>query len=271
MALRYLAATVGLLLFWAPGCNRGEDGGKLSPAEREKLKTELKAEIAAELEPKLKRELLRVMLDRKTVLADAGKRDRSAVDVPEADPAAPVRLPRERPAEEAAVDAPRAAAAPVEVPPIEEPTPEPADEPATEPTEAPALPVAEEPAAEPGEPGIEPSDVEIVQLVIGDGLDREKRVPLNPGRTFSADSGKLYAYVIAKNPGEETKLTIEWLLGGPTGKVMSRIALRVGHSTRGWRTWSTLRISSKSVGSWHVRVLDAAGAVVGKTSFRVTN
>ena len=243
-----LAVAASLLL---TGCNAPEKLDK--EALRAELKAELKAEILAELRsqeppPARPRPEPRVADDEPDLPADLpGAREPATprADEPVREPAKPTE-----PAVDEPVDDPLADAPPSEPAEPAEPADEPkADEPA----------VAEDPA----EPSSK-SELTLMTLDIAKGIDRDTRTPVEPGKVFSQNDDKLYAYAIVKNPGEPTTVSIEWLHGDD---VKSRLELKVGHSVRGWRTWSTAR--AKRPGKWSVRVSDESGALVGATHFEV--
>ncbi|MBU2567116.1 DUF2914 domain-containing protein [Patescibacteria group bacterium] len=81
-----------------------------------------------------------------------------------------------------------------------------------------------------------------------DALVLNGRVPL--------DGAPVYAVIEVFNKGAARDLTMVWRRDG---RVMHRYTLTVGRSP-GWHTWSLLRATRASRGSWVISVEDASGA-----------
>lgn len=231
--------------FAACKADEGPAQSGLSKKERAELKKEIKDELTQEIRDDLKRELLRELVPpSRTILAKGDKPARDAVPLPSANPSKPVdadRPTRDRPV------------------PVEEKAPRVADPPEVRPTDSP------EPPPMPSAPD---ADMELTRIQVAEAV--EKRAPVNPGGRFKVSIGKLWAFAIVKNRADDAKIVFEWVQGGRDGRVRSRAKLKVGHSTRGWRTWATMNVGPRSAGKWHVRVLDPNGRVLGGADFTLT-
>ena len=171
-------------------------------------------------------------------------------------------------------------------PPTVEPEPEPEPEPVLEPdvVEAPAEDVVEAPVEADVEPElgftpappVEPKDgkdpVEptliLTRAAVAPSIDRESREPVDSGTHFDASVGKLYAFMIFKNPTEEEqRVTVVW---NKDGKELSRLDdLKVGPKASRWRTWANITINERRRGDWAVEVLGPADALLGTLRFKV--
>ena len=110
------------------------------------------------------------------------------------------------------------------------------------------------------------SDLTVVEFVVAVGVDREERVPVEPGTRFKLSAGNIYAYAVVKNPGEPTQVGIEWVRGD---EVKSRLYLKVGKSLSGWRTWSGIKLESDFAGKWVARVKESRGNLITSVPFVV--
>jgi len=291
-----LAAALSLLLVLVACGKSGDDAGpsrevikfelrkELRPELKRELKTELKQELRVELKAELKGELKaelkhEIIADFRAARGAVAKApaavvvrptvaSKPAVAAPAA--AAPVAQPGQP---QPAPPKPEVAAAAVQIPPgspageiaLPAPTPAPTPPPATPPTAA-APAAAKDPAAA-AKPEAKASEVVILKLQVAKTIDREKRLPVGVAKAFDvAQVNKVYAYVIAKNLAGDDKVTVEWSFGG---NVVSRIQLRVGPSTLGWRTWSSARLTPTRKGKWTVRILssDAKPKQLAQTAF----
>ena len=262
-------AVLLLVLGVAGGCNRKPARQELDGATRDALKAEIKKELKAELTRELLRELMRAPVARPEVAAGPAPAPANRPVVrnpyPQPDRSPQPVAPRPEPA--------RPVAPPPKAPePVAEPDPEPRPEPKPEPKPEPSKPSPAPPADDDGGVGgvsegvVAAGRVDVTQFVVAKDLDRSKREPDGVATTFEGGLPHLYAYVVAKNAGEDTKVTIEWVQGA---NVRSRIALKVGHSTRGWRTWSKLRLPKRSSGKWTVMVRDENNQIVARSTFTV--
>ncbi|MBT9558085.1 MAG: DUF2914 domain-containing protein [Myxococcales bacterium] len=288
-------ATFALLVCGAVACGKKEGDasapGEAAPANEAALREEIKAELKAELLAELAREKAggaeaaaaeaEPESDSRVVTGRLGGHegahvpaDEALADEPEpppirpapmqADPPAgadePVDEPAplvKRPVDDEFVDEPAGGAAPVkrDTPPLR-------DDPRRElpPGRAPF------PESDPTEATASVSDLTVVEFVVAEGVDREQRVPVEPGTRFKLSAGKIYAYAVVKNPGEPTQVGIEWVRGD---EVKSRLYLKVGKSLSGWRTWSSLKLESDFAGKWTARLVDSRGNLIKNIPFVV--
>ena len=259
------------------GCSRAPaPGAGGDPEAMAKLKAEIKGELKSELKAELIDELGKLPLrdgPRTTVAAvEPGEDAPNAPDEPAAPPvvAPPAAAePEARPAPEPPAPTPPEPLAakpeprPQDEPPIrsEADRPKPKSEPEAEPEPAP-FPKGQDEGA-----SIELGRIQVVRFEVARAIDRENREPTDAGHVFDfADTPLLYGYLVAKNEGEDSKAIIEWLHGGET---RCRLELKVGHSTRGWRTWASCKLNAKWIGPWTARVLDEAGKIVAKSAFKL--
>jgi len=147
--------------------------------------------------------------------------------------------------------------------------------------EPPPEDVADEPAATDGEqelgflPAPLPEDDEdseptliLSRAAVAPSINRETREPVDPGTVFDASVGKLYAFMVFKNPTEEQhQVTVVWM---KDGEELSRLAdLKVGPKASRWRTWAYVTINERRRGDWAVKVLGPADELLGTVRFRV--
>jgi hypothetical protein len=245
MVLPGVACALCLSVF-VSGCWGGDETS--AATERAELKRAIKEELHLELKREIKDELLSEIKRLRSPLAPSPVDPRRPVRGGRAVTRTPDPEPLRRPI------APR--------PEVGDPS-EPNEETDEMPIE-PATPEVDDPA-DPEQPETSDSLIEITRLAVSTGV--ENRVPTGVSSAFrAAEAPKLYAFVVAKNPGEDSKVTIEWVFRGDK---VSSLELKVGHSTRGWRTWATTRITPKLVGNWTVRILDPAGKLLKSTAFSV--
>lgn len=253
-----------LLTAFAIGCGRGSEGGTLSPEEMAKLKAEVKAEVKAELADEWKAELKGQLL--------AGLRDDLRASPPPPEPLMPASDEGDEPASEPVEAPPKLPPPATAGQPVVEAPPEPVAPPVDPPIRAdgetrPARQPPEAPEAAAPDAPVVRGRLDVMTFVVAKGIDRETRTPTDPGTQFDiADTPVVFGYLVAKNEGDDTTGTIEWLQGG---EVRCRLELKIGRSTRGWRTWSSCRLNPKWVGSWIARVLDSDGKVVARAGFTV--
>jgi hypothetical protein len=89
------------------------------------------------------------------------------------------------------------------------------------------------------------------------------RKPLETGQTFTADGGRIYAFLNLFNKGEQRQLKVVWRRGE---KVFHQAALRVGRGPS-WRTWAFVDARASLKGSWRVTVLDEGGRELAGRAF----
>jgi len=106
------------------------------------------------------------------------------------------------------------------------------------------------------------------RAAVAPSINRETREPVDPGTVFDASVGKLYAFMVFKNPTEEQhQVTVVWK---KDGEELSRLAdLKVGPKASRWRTWAYVTINERRRGDWAVEVLGPTDALLGTVRFRV--
>lgn len=100
--------------------------------------------------------------------------------------------------------------------------------------------------------------VETIQF----GTDVENRELVGTDITFSSDIGTVYCFTHITGAQDTTEIAHVWYY---QNEEKARVSLQVGSSD--WRTWSSKRILPSWVGDWDVRVEDAEGNVIGRSSF----
>ena len=227
-------------------CNKGEPAP--TAVDRAKLKAEIKDELRAELEAEL--------AGLKAELRDEVRTGRLAKKATESVDPKPEARPGKTPDPGPAADEVKPTA-----PSVAEPEPG-TDGPAAEPVV---------PTPEPGQPDqpAEPveSAMEVMDLQVAESVDRAKRMPVGAATSFdSTVVQKLYAFLIVKNEGEPAMVSVEWF---HNGERRGKLDLRIGQSNRGWRTWSTSKISARRTGQWSVKVIDPNGVELKSLDFEV--
>ena len=179
----------------------------------------------------------------------------------------PLDNPNRDQAEGAGVDRPK------EPEPEPAPTPDVIDPPPEDVTPEPATADAEPelgflpaPMPEDGEDS-EPTLI-LSRAAVAPSIDREAREPVDPGTVFDASVGKLYAFMVFKNPTEEQhQVTVVWK---KNGEELTRLAdLKVGPKASRWRTWANVTINERRRGDWAVEVLGPTDELLGTVRFRV--
>ncbi len=92
------------------------------------------------------------------------------------------------------------------------------------------------------------------------------RAPVGVGHRFPASVDRLYCFTKILGAGQPSRITHVWYFDGSE---RDRIGLAVGGSP--WRTYSSKRVRTVDVGSWHVDVLDAGGNILYRVTFEVVN
>lgn len=103
------------------------------------------------------------------------------------------------------------------------------------------------------------------RLIIAKKIDG--REPIGVARSFDgSDVGQVAAFVeLANDAREATRIVMRF---EPPSSPSFDVPLEVGAAPR-WRTWATTKRPLEE-GTWRVRVLDDAGALVAQTTFEVT-
>jgi hypothetical protein len=120
---------------------------------------------------------------------------------------------------------------------------------------------AQEPAQEPAGDGTSP---DVAEIGFGTGWNAEELALTGEAKTFPAGTERIYCRTLITGAEEPTTVTHVWYR---EGKTMARVELAVGSSR--WRTKSSKRLLPEWTGEWEVRVLDAAGTVLGSATFTV--
>ncbi|MFZ0242112.1 MAG: DUF2914 domain-containing protein [Desulfobacterales bacterium] len=92
------------------------------------------------------------------------------------------------------------------------------------------------------------------------------RAPVGVGNRFPATVDRLYFFTKILGAEQPRRITHVWYFDGAE---RDRISLAVGGSP--WRTYSSKRVRTVDVGSWHVDVLDAGGNILYRVAFEVVN
>ena len=90
------------------------------------------------------------------------------------------------------------------------------------------------------------------------------RVPVDAGNSFATSVDKIFCLTKIVGANQPTEITHVWYFDGTE---RDRVTLAVGGSP--WRTYSSKRLRSSDVGSWHVDVLDAGGNMLDRVAFDV--
>lgn len=135
------------------------------------------------------------------------------------------------------------------------------------PPEQPEPAVSAEPA-EPAEPvesveSVEPTAC-TVAISFGTGVDRETRTLVGAATQFTAEVGQVYCFTHLNGVDAPAVVTHAWYHAGNT---MAIVDLKVGSAA--WRTWSSKLVLPGWSGHWEVKVLDAAGKVLGSAGFEL--
>ncbi len=247
------------MVIWIVLCSACSNEPESQPVDREALKAELRAEILAEM---------RTLIPASSSSEASEKQSEPSVPGPTVVVDEPVDDAEMVPSVEPAVEPKR---------PMHSTTPSVPKDPVrvVSPSDAVKPPAAEKnPSIVPIAEVAVPEDVAphaslaVVRLDVATGVNRERREPENIGKTFSlADTSMLYAYMAVQNKGNPAQVSVEWYRAGTR---RSHITLNVGHSIRGWRTWSKVRLGAKDSGPWEVHVLDTKGHLLHRSAFEVT-
>ncbi len=123
------------------------------------------------------------------------------------------------------------------------------------------------PLPEDGEDAPEPTLI-LTRAAVAPSIDRDAREPVDAGTVFDASVGKIYAFMVFKNPTEdEHEVTVVWK---KDGKELSRLPdLKVGPKASRWRTWAYVSINDHRRGDWAVEVLGPGDTLLGSVLFKV--
>lgn len=122
-----------------------------------------------------------------------------------------------------------------------------------------------------GDPELAESDgLRIRELVLARGVKvvDDKKVPVDPGKSFSINSGRVYAFLSVVNPKEEqTEITVSWAAPNGRGE-RGKVAVNV-EAQETWNTRAFLRYLSLP-GLWHVVVRDKDEKIIARAPFELT-
>lgn len=102
-----------------------------------------------------------------------------------------------------------------------------------------------------------------VTIGFGTGIDRATRELVGEAASF-AGGDTVWCRTVLQGLAHPTTVTHAWYHDGRT---MARVELNVGSAH--WRTWSSKIILPDQTGPWEVKVLDAAGSVLGAGTFEI--
>ncbi len=108
------------------------------------------------------------------------------------------------------------------------------------------------------------TSLDVAEIGLGTGWNAEDLALTGEAQTFPAGTGRIFCRTLITGAEEPTTITHVWYR---EGKTMARVELAVGSSR--WRTKSSKRLLPEWTGEWEVRVLDAAGTVLGSATFTV--
>jgi hypothetical protein len=106
--------------------------------------------------------------------------------------------------------------------------------------------------------------LEVAEIGAGTDWDAVTRELIGESDVFPAGVERLVCRTLITGADEPTTITHVWYRDG---KTMARVELPVRSSH--WRTYSSKRLLPDWTGAWEVKVLDAAGTVLGSTAFTV--
>ncbi len=127
-----------------------------------------------------------------------------------------------------------------------------------EPQEPPQEPAQESAAAAPA------AGLQVAEIAVGTDYDRESRQLSGAGDVFPAATEQLWCRTRITGAAEPTTIAHVWY---HDDKTVARVELTVGSAD--WRTVSSKRLLPSWTGPWEVKVLDAAGNVLGSARFTV--
>lgn len=104
--------------------------------------------------------------------------------------------------------------------------------------------------------------VNVDQILFGTGIENREAVGVDT--VFSADSGKVYCWVLATGAESETQISFVWYQGE---EQVAEVNVPV-RSAR-WRCWTSKTIMPDATGTWKVEIKDEAGKVLESASFQV--
>ena len=104
--------------------------------------------------------------------------------------------------------------------------------------------------------------VQVDQILFGTGIENREAVGVDT--VFSADTAKVYCWVLLTGAESETQVSFVWYHGD---EQMADVNVPV-RSVR-WRCWTSKTIMPEHTGTWKVEIKDEAGKVLESASFQV--
>ncbi|MEC9492690.1 DUF2914 domain-containing protein [Flexistipes sp.] len=101
-------------------------------------------------------------------------------------------------------------------------------------------------------------------LRISIAKDIENLEPVNTGKTFDNNVGKLYCFTEIKTDEYPTKVVHVWLYNE---NIIAEVPLEVNSTT--WRTYSSKKILPKWAGNWKVEVYSNDGELIDSVEFNI--
>ncbi|MBC8423447.1 DUF2914 domain-containing protein [bacterium] len=106
--------------------------------------------------------------------------------------------------------------------------------------------------------------LDVVEMVVAAGFDRENRLPQAAGEVFPGDTERLWCYTRVRGAATPIEVVHAWYHEGET---RARVVLPVRSAD--WRTWSSKRLLPAWTGRWEVKVLDPDGLVLASRTFTI--
>jgi len=101
-------------------------------------------------------------------------------------------------------------------------------------------------------------------LRINVAKDIKNLEPVETGKTFNNDIGKLYCFTKIKTDEYPTKVVHVWLYND---NIIAEVPLEVNSTT--WRTYSSKKILPKWVGNWKVEIYSNDGELIDSVEFNI--
>ncbi len=108
------------------------------------------------------------------------------------------------------------------------------------------------------------SALDVSEMVVAAGFDREDRIPEQVGEVFPAGTERLWCYTRVRGAATPLEIVHVWYHEGET---RARVTLPVRSAD--WRTWSSKLLLPAWTGRWEVKVLDPDGLVLASRTFTI--
>lgn len=122
---------------------------------------------------------------------------------------------------------------------------------------------AEQPDPTPGAESVQPAPIQ-VDISFGTGINRVTRSLEGAAVQFSPEVGQIFCFTHLMGLEAPAVVTHAWY---HDGKTMAQVDLNIGSAD--WRTWSSKLVLPGWSGHWEVKVLDAAGKILGSADFEL--